>query len=723
MKHPENEDQTGKKEMEVKPEAKKNIYSSNESFECKPTDYVDFQSNEKNCSNSEKITGECNLTSKTDKTQIEDSTIALYSSSNNNNHHGSLELINEKGDTCFKGEDLELSKDNSIIFNSEKFKFLSLNETKLNNFDEDFHRHQNTSEMPSDIKTVVLEKSEKCSETVNSRQINQSNFEDSNHLIEKKDNKIFRSAQKFDETNYSKEILVYHKNSEKIFGNDSMKRREEIKELLDNISLLKSRSSQNNINIVTKLLNSKGVYNGMLTELPLYEELLKYLLEKRNLSEERFESNDFEDNELLFDQFDDNFGTLVNRKKNNIEIYSKRRTVFEGIVDFAVKRICIDKYCVNQLERPKLNYECVLLKPLNAYLELFNRDSIVFFEDTIVHDEYLKTSLIPFQANNKSLYLSNASLNYKIDKVKKEIDIVSGCLIDKEWKIFEKSIEEFKVLIKNLEKNGFNLLKKNSYSYFQDKSFGGRFNEVKLNGSLKNLDLNDISIVKVSLGSGIRYLKESLNDELCKKLEVIERRLDSLNKFLLLREESNEELNGETILSKLQNLENMLQTIIPKSHLVADNFQTKIKMENSLLNGFVIGDIRKSDLKKISNLVKSKVSSYAGRRSSKYETERCNNEINETESYKTAENEQINSLLKELDTIGNKESIFCFDDFPVITARLIEKESIIEFFLSTIERFERFKSMHIENQINLEKIQGITSILLDTMKANIKKFD
>ncbi|KAH8584668.1 uncharacterized protein ELE39_000619 [Cryptosporidium sp. chipmunk genotype I] len=575
---------------------------------------------------------------------------------------------------------------------------------KTNKYNEDCHKFQSKFDLSFENKAISLEKVEKSSKA-------------ENVLIEQVNNETPKSALKLGKISYKKEMSALDKESKKIiFKTSSKDRREEIKEVLDNISHLKSKASQKETCVVGELLISKGIYYGMHTELLLYEELLKYLFTKRDLNEETFESSYFEDDELLIDQFDSNAGNLFHLEIENTETYYKRRSVFENIIDFAVERISINKNYFNKLGNPEVNIENGHLKSLNAYCELFNRDNVIFFEDTIICDEYFNNCLVPLQSNKTSLNLSSTNFNLKIHEVKKEIDILSSYSTNKEWQIFEKSINEFNFLIKSFGINDF-LLENNLCSFFLSERFDKKYKK-KLNNSLINLNPN-ISKTKINF-YGIRYFKENLMNKLFrKKLEVIEYRLNSLYKFLLPGEEINEKFNCKSIFNRLINVENMLQAIIPKSYSSKDIFQTKIQMENNLLNGFIISDIRKSDLKKISNLVKSKVSSYVGR-SSKLETEGCDTEISENELYKKEENKKIKSILEELDTIGNEDPALRLDDLPMIASRLVKKESAVESFLSNIERIEKCEKMRTENLISLKKIQDITNILLGIMKKNLK---
>ncbi|CUV04123.1 unnamed protein product [Cryptosporidium hominis] len=592
---------------------------------------------------------------------------------------------------------------------------------KTNSFDMDNRNSQNITDLYLDNKTIITEKSEKNGNAEFDLTNNQSYFKDLDNLIEKDDDKTQKSAQKLEKISQTEEMFSNNKNKIKMEYKVNLKdRKGEIKELLDNINKLKSKASQNETCIVAKLMNSRGVYCGMHTELSLYEELLKYLFSKRDLNEETFESIDIEDNVSLVDQSESNTNNLFHLEIENTETYTKRKSVFENIIDFAAKKVSIYKNYSNIFEKPKKNFENEHLKPLSVHYDLSNHDSVTFFEDTIICDENFNNFFSPFNVNDAYLSLSSKYLNLKINQIQKEIDILSSYLTKKECQIFEKSIE-FNFSIKNFGINLFNLFENNLFGLIINERFDEK-NEFKSKTNLKGINSNNILVYKMNF-CGIRYLKENwMNNLFRKKLQVIQHRLDSLCKFLLPREEISQEFKKKSIVNRLINVENMLLSIIPKSHSVADIFQTKIQMESNLLNGFIISDVRKSDLKKISNLVKSKVSSYGGR-NSKFENEGYDIEINDNELYKTEENKKIKSMLEELDAIRNKKSSLWFDDIFNTASRLVRKENTIESFLSNVKRIEKCEKMHAENLVSLEKIQGITNKLLEIMETNLNKVD
>ncbi|TRY53569.1 Uncharacterized protein CTYZ_00003768 [Cryptosporidium tyzzeri] len=614
---------------------------------------------------------------------------------------------NFSGESC-KVNSKQISQNGNII-----------NEKTIS-FDIESRNSKNITDLYLDHKTIITEKSEKNSNAEFDLTNNQSYFKDLDNLIEKDDDKSQKSAQKLEKISQTEEMFSNNKNTIKMEYKVNLKdRKREIKELLDNINELKSKASQNETCIVAKLMNSRGVYCGMHTELSLYEELLKYLFSKRDLNEETFESIDIEDDMSLVDQFESNTSNLFHMEIENTETYTKRKSVFENIIDFAVKKVSIYKNYSKIFEKPKKNFENELLKPLSAHYDLSNHDSVTFFEDTMICDENFNNCFGPFHVNDAYLSLSSNYLNLKINQIKKEIDILSSYLTKKECQIFEKSIE-FNFSIKNFSINVFNLFENNLFGSIINERFDEK-NEFKSKTNLKGINSNNILAYKLNF-CGIRYLKENwMNNLFRKKLQVIQHRLDSLYKFLLPKEEFSQKFKNKSIVNRLINVENMLLSIIPKSHSVADIFQTKIQMESNLLNGFIISDVRKSDLKKISNLVKSKVSSYGGR-NSKFENEGCDIEIND-ESYKTEENKKIKSMLEELDAIRNKESSFCLDDIFNTASRLVRKENTIESFLSNVKRIEKCEKMHVENLVSLEKIRGITNELLEIMETNLSKVD
>ncbi|KAK9174373.1 hypothetical protein CmeUKMEL1_00615 [Cryptosporidium meleagridis] len=619
----------------------------------------------------------------------------------------------EKNDNC--------SEESCKVNSKQTAQNCNIINEKTYSFDVDSRSSQNIADVHLDHKTIIVEKSEKNGDVGFDLKDNQSSFKYLDSLIEKDDSNSQKSAQKLEKISQVEEVFSNYKNKIKMEYKVNLKdRKGEIKELLDNIIQLKSKASQNETCIVTKLMNSKGLYCGMYTELSLYEELLKYLLSKRDLNEETFESIDIEDNVLLVNHFESNANNLFHLEIENTETYSKRKSVFENIIDFAVKKVSIYKNCSNMFEKSKINFENELLKPLSVHYDLSNHDSVIFFEDTIICDEHLNNCLDHFHINDAYLNLSSKYLNLKINQIKKEMNVLSSYLTNKECQTYEKNIE-FNFSIKNFGINALDLFENNLFGSFINEGFDEKY-EIKSSTNLKGINSNNICAYKLNF-CGIKYLKENLiNNLFRKKLQVIQHRLDYLYKFLFPREEISQEFKNKSIVKRLINLENMLLSIIPNSYSVADIFQTKIEMESNLLNGFIISEVRKSDLKKISNLVKSKVSSYGGR-NSKFENEGCDNEINDNELYKAEEDKKIKSMLEDLDTIRNEESSLWLNDIFTTASRLVKKENTIKSFLSNVKRIEKCEKMNAENLVSLEKIQGITNELLELMGKNLKKFD
>lgn len=734
---PKSENQSEEKEMGGKNEIEKKelLYSSSGNPEHKLVDcneLREFQDDKdhRNISeciniNHEKNIGKCNNVYDLSNIQINDPVVEIDNPTIGSNN-SPLRLVSGKNDKHFDPVDLDSNVNYSVnTLNSEEPEPpRNASTIVLNKFNEDSQDLQNTYEKHPDTEVNILEKTEDNKSTC----FNSKSNLNIGHLMEcseQRNNESPTSVLVHESINNSKEIYVNDKNP--TISNEKKanvnERSKQIIELLDHINRLKNNSAQSNTSTITELLNSKGVYLGMLTELSLYEELLKYLLERRNLCEETFECNGFEDNKLSLDQPDNYAGYFTNLQRGNAEIHNNRRTVLEGIVDFAEKRIYIDLAFTNQLENFGTKSTNRIIKPLNAYYELFSRDCIFFFDNLLTHDEDFKNFLVPIQAFNTPINLTNINLNYRINKIRKEIGMISKYSTYETPKALDKRICKLDSFIKNFERNKFKILENCQPSHFLSANTDEALTRNKLNGSLQALISNNISSIKVNFGDKTRFLKGNLFcNVLRSKFQDIQHRLNNLDKHLLANENNiDEESKIKSIVNKLLTAEDMLRTIIPESYKIKNTSKIKVNMEEILLDGFTIGEARKSDLKKISNLVKSKVSSCTGRRDPKHETEEYDTEVSEVETHRAAENEKIKSLLEDFGKIENKEFIIRFDDFSTISSKLMEKDDIVIYFLSMLESIDMCEKMHKENLINLDKIQGVTNILLEIVEKNLKK--
>ncbi|KAJ1605424.1 hypothetical protein OJ253_3205 [Cryptosporidium canis] len=529
------------------------------------------------------------------------------------------------------------------------------------------------------------------------------------------DNVNPESLQMFDNLQSSKELSEDNKDltsKGKVGG-----RREEVKELLDNICRLKSELVQGHSSIVIEKLNSRRVHLGMRTQQSLYEELLLYLLEHRDLTEDIFECDNFEEIKFPFVQSDIDSNSLIRIKGNNTEFCEHRKTVFDGILDFAEKRFSISQVFTDKLKNSGKKCPDDNIRPFNAYYELLSHDCIVFFDSILTDNTDFKSFMAPVQEFNSRIDTLCINPNYKLNKIKNEMDLISTYSIQNISEDFEQRATELKFATNNFEGSCFEILKNDPIHYFQSEMTDNTFTINNFSNNVR-ANSNGAQYIKLKFDL-VRHLKRSLvNNIFRNKFQNIQNRLNYLDKDLNMCGYDNHESEAMPILNKLFSIENMLKTITPE--LCADNISSqRICMEESLLYGFKISETRKSDLKKISNLVRSKVSSVTGRRCSKHETDECNSELNEIEICRMAENERIKSLLEDLASIKHQGANIDFNELLSISTKLVEKDMIIRYFLSMLECINRCEKIHMENLMHLERIHELTNTLIGTIKDNI----
>ncbi|KAJ1611721.1 hypothetical protein OIY81_1564 [Cryptosporidium canis] len=525
------------------------------------------------------------------------------------------------------------------------------------------------------------------------------------------------SLQMFDNIQSSKELSEDNKDltskGKKVGG-----RREEVKELLDNICRLKSELAQGHSSIVIEKLNSRRVHLGIRTQQSLYEELLRYLLEHRDLTEHIFECDNFEEIKLPFVRSDIDSNSLICVKGNNTEFCEHRKTVFDGILDFAEKRFSISQVFADKLKNSGKKCPDDNIRPFNAYYELLSHDCIVFFDSILTSNTDFKSFMTPVQEFNSRIDTSCINPNYKLNKIKNEMDLISTYSIQNISEDFEQRATELKFATDNFEGSCFEILKNHPIHYFQSEITDNTFTINNFSNNVR-AHSNGAQYIKLKFDL-VRHLKRSLvNNIFRNKFQNIQNRLNYLDKDLGMSGYDSES-EAMPILNKLLSIENMLKTITPE--LCADNISSqRICMEESLLYGFKISETRKSDLKKISNLVRSKVSSVTGRRCSKHETDECDSELNEVEVCRMAESERIKSLLEDLASIKHQGANIHFNEFLSISTKLVEKNMIIRYFLSMLECIDRCEKIHMENLMHLERIHELTNTLIGTIKDSMYK--
>lgn len=728
---PKSENQSEEKEMKGGNDAEKKeyLYSSTdnpkyERVDCDELSEIKDDRGHHNISEGSKTDETCNNIDYLSNMQIKNSVVETNNPMIVSNNR-LLELTSCTRDTNIDPVHLESNVDNSVITldSGEPEPRRNISTITLNKFNEDPHELQNAHEKYPNTMVSILEKTEHNKPTYLQNKYNL-NTDYLKKNSEQRNDKSSTSILVPESIDNLKEIYANDKNRI-IPGEKKIKvieRRDQIIEILDHINQLKNKFTQSNTSAVTELLSSKGVYLGMLTELSLYEELLKYLLERRNLYEETFECNDFEDNQQSLNQTDNYIGPFTNLQRENTETYYKR-TVLEGIVDFAGEKFSLESAFAIQSENPETKSTNRIIKHLNAYYELFSRDCVVFFDNALTYDQDFKNLMVPIQAYNAATNLSNMNLNFRINKIKKEIDIISKYSTHDKFRVLDKMTSWLEFIAKNSEKNDFKIFDNCILSHFLSGNNDEAPNRNQLNSNLQALTSNYVSTIRVNFGNNARFSKENLLCNLFKnKLQDIQNRLNNLDKYILINENNkNEESKNKSIVSQLLSIENMLQTIIPESFATKSTPQERVNMEEILLYGFTIGETRKSDLKKISNLVKSKVSSCTGRRGPKHENEGRETQVSEVETHRAAELEKIKSLLEDFVEIENKELTIRFNDFSTILGKLMEKDTAVKYFLSMLESIDLCEKMHIEIRNNIDKIQGITNILLDIIKKNIIK--
>ncbi|KAF7457720.1 hypothetical protein HWI79_1807 [Cryptosporidium felis] len=484
-------------------------------------------------------------------------------------------------------------------------------------------------------------------------------------------------------------------------------RTEELKMKLEEVQLMKSNTLRVDQPLLNKPGSSEIVHVGIITQIDLFEELLKYLLRTRNLIEEVYEDENIEG--IMSEEIKKTYEWERDNEGEGISIVSGRTTVSENIVKFAAKLISINLHKVEEIF-PKFSVEN---NQINSYYDLIGNE-VIFFQNTAIQNELSNSYLISISNNETSAISIDYDLNESIIKIKNQIDFFSRLLSSENYnmKVSESCYNETNGLFKFLKTNGF--------FHLNNSLFSSKYNFERFIKTSKDIFFisSFLSSSRFELGSETTYLNSTHSQYTdIKRIENLKNRVISIKR--LFSTDSHEK-GDSSIAKKIFELDYMLHLLLSMQDDHND-LQMNIRMASYLIEGFQISDLRRTDLKKISNLVKSKVSYSAGRRCSKAETDTEKADTTEMEVSRVVESEKLNNILEEIKMNKEIETILMHDRLRSLWEDILRKEQIIEDFLSSTCCLENYEKQYTNNLNNLSKIQELLIALEDTVGNNINK--
>ncbi|KAK6587857.1 hypothetical protein RS030_81301 [Cryptosporidium xiaoi] len=482
-------------------------------------------------------------------------------------------------------------------------------------------------------------------------------------------------------------------------------RKDELKALKEVLLKQKEKLCHEIANEVTE----KKICNGNLFRKDIFEDLLEYLIEKRTLKEMIFESDNASKELKEFEC--GNLEAHINNKNNkeNGQLFEVRKTFFESLLKFSCIRMPVNVVFNNSVDNKDENSSNTAVKPF-INLEK-NSVEIIFMENCPdeVGNVYSR-GLIPISHHKISkIPYNDINIEGRLEKTINNFRNISSFIFEPSCNeyIMESSFKDLDMTIENTIENAeiecktdmlgtyfYNLIdiinnkliRYQHYSLFPDNN---EFLGI-------SLDLNNIT------GNFVNYIPS----EVIPVVIGFQERVESIYKIIGLKHEENSN-SGLSIISRLMSLEKILNTTC-SFEFQTNKLEKKLFMGSELLDGFLISDSRKSDLKKISNLVKSKVSSHIGRN---INTSIEGNEYNlsEIEVCSKADSVEIKSIIDELQGDEENNLITLLDNLSCFWENIFNKYDKIEQYSKCIESMNNWEKIHRGNLNNIEKINNAIS--------------
>ncbi|KAH8739570.1 hypothetical protein FG386_001127 [Cryptosporidium ryanae] len=509
-------------------------------------------------------------------------------------------------------------------------------------------------------------------------------------------------AKKFGSINKLSGSTKENTENEYVNNNIIVDRKEELKALKEKME----RQKKEPLHELTDKVMEKKVCSGHLFRKDIFEELVEYLIEKRILTEVIFESkninNEIEELESVNYLKENRYNT---NNEENCKLFQDRRTFFENFLKFSSSRMPISKFFNNKIEINKNSN----ISNIKSFMDLKkNNDNIIFMEDCSDEavNDISSQGLLPVNCYRTSIIYDNGThIKERYEKVMQNFQNISNFMLKLDYNeyITGSLLKNMDTKVENSIKYGETNCKINGL----DMSF---FNLIKIvNNRLIKYDNNSLlqysgELIELSLNlNGV--IGNFINPfplDIITRIINFQRRVDLICKRIGPSHEkgSNVDLS---IMKRLISLENILDTMY-LSEFRGKTLEQKVFMGIELLYGFSISDSRKSDLKKISNLVKSKVSSHIGRNINTG-IEGFEDNSSEIETCNKADSIEMKNIIDELYS-GENNLVSLLEDLLCIWSNILKGNNQIEQYLKCVESINSWEETHRGNLNNLEKIKN-----------------